>query len=203
MTILNLKTCVNLQRLCLRHNSIGERQVAAILELVSTFTPGGPGRCLVDLNLAYSTFDRQTVQLIMLVALISPLEQLNLCDCGIGDIGAMDIARHLGSATRLTDLVLASNRIRDQGAYRLAGVLSMCVSLRCLDVCSNNITIQGAQTLADASWNCTALTHLLMSDNEFRTVRTAVDFPVTSAVKYMCCNHEVPVPTTLHRGMSD
>lgn len=200
VTILNLKTCVNLQRLCLRHNSIGERQVAAILELVSTFTPGGPGRCLVDLNLAYSTFDRQTVQLIMLVALISPLEQLNLCDCGIGDIGAMDIARHLGSATRLTDLVLASNRIRDQGAYRLAGVLSMCVSLRCLDVCSNNITIQGAQTLADASWNCTALTHLLMSDNEFRT---AVDFPVTSAVKYMCCNHEVPVPTTLHRGMSD
>jgi len=200
VTILNLKTCVNLKRLCLRHNSIRERQVAAILDLVSTFTPGGPGRLLVDLNLAYSTLDRPAVQLIMLVALISPLEQLNLCDCGIGDIGAIDIAQHLGSAPRLTDLVLASNGIGDHGAYRLANVLSMCVTLRCLDLCSNTIGIQGAQTLADASWNCTALTHLLLSDNDFRG---HVDFPVTSAVIYMCCNHKFPVPSTLRSGMSD
>ena len=194
-TILNLQGCVKLTRLCLRRNGVRRRQASAILELVSAGL-----FVLVDLNVAYATFNRPAVGLIMYVALVCSLQQLNLCECNVRDIGATEMAQHLGSATRLTDLVLTSNKLTDQGASRLASVLSMCVSMRCLDLCGNNMTIQGVQALLGASWNCTALTHLLMSDNGFSG---PVNFPEGSAVEYLCCNHEERPTSTLNRGMSD
>jgi Ran GTPase-activating protein (RanGAP) involved in mRNA processing and transport len=197
-TILSLHSCWSLTRLCLRKNGVGETQMAAIVNWMATYTPATGRRLLTRLNLAYGDFDAHGVDLIMLVAMLCPLEQLNLCDCDIGELGATRIAMALGATTTLTDLILASNGIRDPGAYRLADVLSLCVSLRCLDVCANEITIEGAQALADASWNCTKLTHLLLSDNDFRG---EVHCPVTSAVKYVSCDGVVP--STLDRGMSD
>jgi Leucine-rich repeat (LRR) protein len=196
MTILNLQGCVKLTRLCLRRNGVRRGQASAILELVSV----GTGGLLVDLNVSHSTFNRPAVGLIMYVALVCSLQQLNLCDCNVRDVGAKVIARHLGSATRLTDLVLTSNEITDQGASKLNSVLSMCVSMRCLDLCGNKMTIQRAQALLDASLNCTALTHLLMSDNGF--VGT-LKIPEGSSVKYICCNQKVKVPNTMNRGMKD
>jgi hypothetical protein len=192
----NLYTCVNLRRLCLRSNGVGHMQIAAILEWLSTFTPRG--WLLADLNVAYGDLDRPAVELLMLVATVSPLEQLNLCECDIRDIGTRQLADGLASATRLTHLCLSVNRITDRGAYRLARVLSTCVSLQCLDVSGNAMRVEGAQALADATWNCSTLTHLLLSDNAFDG---RINFPPTSNVEYFGRSYAYDAPMTLHPGM--
>ena len=173
-------------------------QIAALLQWMTTFTPGG--RLLNDLNITNNEFDRPTVELIMLVATVCPLEQLNLSECGIQDIGTRQLADGLASATRLTDLILAANDITDPGAYRLARVLSTCASLRCLDVTRNRIEMGGAQSLADASWNCSTLTHLLLSGNDFngRITRNP-----TSNVEYFARSNVYVAPESLHPGMKD
>ncbi len=165
---------------------------------MTTFTPGG--RLLNDLNVANNAFVSPIVELIMLVAAVCPLQQLNLSECGIQDIGTRQLADGLASATRLTDLILAANDITHRGAYRLARVLSTCASLRCLDVTRNRIDMEGAQALADASWNCSTLTHLLLSGNVFNG---RIKRNPTSNVEYFARSDIYVAPESLHPGMKD
>jgi hypothetical protein len=68
-------------------------QIERIVAWQSSLTRGY--RFLTDINLAYCNFDRGGVELIMLVAMVSPLEQLNLCECNLRDIGATQLHSYL------------------------------------------------------------------------------------------------------------
>ena len=173
-------------------------QIAALLNWMTRATPGF--WLLNDLNIANNELDRPTVELIMMVAAVCPLQQLNLSECNIQDIGARQIADELPLATRLTDLILTANDITDRAAYRLARVLSTCASLRCLDVSRNRIEMGGAQALADATWNCSTLTHLLLSGNDFNG---RIQRNPTSNVEYFARSNVYDAPNTLHPGMKD
>jgi len=194
----NLHTCVKLRRLCLRSNGVTGMQIERIVAYQSELTQGY--RFITDLNLAYCDFDRGGVELIGLLAMVSPLEQLNLCECDLRNAGVIHLARLLSASaatTRLTDLILSVNKITDQGARSLARALSTCVSMRCLDLSGNKIRMGGARALAAASGTCTTLTHLLLNNNDFQGPMT---FPSTSAVEF---TDFFDAPRVLNKGMKD
>ena len=162
-----LSHCRDIQMLNLKNTRIGRGRGIEFLLAWQHRASYAHDQLLTDVNIAYGNLGRRGADLIMMVAMMNGLEQLNLCGCEIRDSGTRQIAQYLLTATRLTDLILSFNIITDQGTHRLADDLGLCVSLRCLDLSNNDINMDRARALEDASRHCTTLTRLFLNNHAF------------------------------------
>ncbi|GAX81332.1 hypothetical protein CEUSTIGMA_g8763.t1 [Chlamydomonas eustigma] len=101
------------------------------------------------------------------------LRHLGLGENSISDVGAVALARALGSNTCLTSLdlhgeaqALHEHKIGDLGFTAIAEALQLNTTLRRLDLSRNNVCVSGATDLSRALIVNFTLTHLDLSENK-------------------------------------
>lgn len=118
------------------------------------------------LNLFASRVEPDHVQLLASVLEHNfGIDELNLQDNAIGDVGAAALAAMLVHNTSLTELHLGSNGIANTGAESLATALHSNRALVTLGLSGNRISSAGAQALCDALRTNTRITAVEMGAN--------------------------------------
>lgn len=87
----------------------------------------------------------------------SALSTLDVGDCGLGDVGATQIARLLEKNNTISDLNLSANQITVEGWRAISEALKVNTKLRALSLDYNKISDEDLAVLADGFRHSTSL----------------------------------------------
>jgi Ran GTPase-activating protein (RanGAP) involved in mRNA processing and transport len=157
----DLKFMSVLTNLRLYRNNIGDDGAKAIAEALKV------NAVLTKLEVGYNHFDEQAALGIVRAARQQDkITFLGLASCGIGAIGAKEIADYIQFTAVLTELELYGNVIGDEGAIAIAEALQSGTSvLTNLNLRFNSIGKDGAEAIVEALKFNRVLTNLHLEFN--------------------------------------
>ena len=152
------------ENLTMQRNAIGPKGAKALAGWVASAT----GRC-AKLDLKHNSIKgADATELLAAVGVSKTLEELDLGENQLGDLGVVELAEALQANTTcpLKRLDLGKNGITDAGAQILAAALLTNAVLTVLSLKGNSVSEAGAQALAEVLRANSSLTSLDVSGND-------------------------------------